>query len=164
MPWFEAVRARPAPTRRAPSALLSLRDQPAANAVEPTQAHTNGDPLGLSRVAPDPRHEGDVHDTVAFSRLSELLTEAAGIFAALAVDPEIHLAAPPDQSVIDGDVSAPATEPLLSTADLARLLSVDERTIRRWRDEGRLPDAVEIGGVVRWDARVVDEWIQGGGE
>ncbi len=53
---------------------------------------------------------------------------------------------------------------LLSIADVARRCQVSEKTVRRWRKENRLPDAIEIGGVVRWDPRVVDAWLQGGGE
>jgi len=48
---------------------------------------------------------------------------------------------------------------LLRVRDLAELLQVDERTIRRWRDEHRLPEPVVIAGVTRWRAEDVDAWV-----
>ena len=45
--------------------------------------------------------------------------------------------------------------------DLAELLCVDDRTVRRWRSEGKLPPAIELGGsVVRWRAEVVERWLR----
>jgi len=48
---------------------------------------------------------------------------------------------------------------LLRVRDLAELLQVDERTIRRWRDERRLPEPVVIAGVLRWRAEDIDAWL-----
>jgi excisionase family DNA binding protein len=41
------------------------------------------------------------------------------------------------------------TEKLLTTAELAELLQVDARTLRRWRQEGRIK-ALVIGRTVRF--------------
>ena len=49
---------------------------------------------------------------------------------------------------------------LLGVGDLAARFQVAEKTIRRWRSEGLLPDAIEIAGVIRWRPEVVDRWIE----
>jgi DNA-binding transcriptional MerR regulator len=49
--------------------------------------------------------------------------------------------------------------PLLRVRDLAEMLQVNARTIRRWRDARILPPALSIEGVVRWEPRVVHEWL-----
>ncbi len=51
--------------------------------------------------------------------------------------------------------------PYLRVRDLAELLRVNERTVRRWRSEGVLPPAVEIAGVVRWRREAVEAWLAG---
>ena len=80
---------------------------------------------------------------------------------------EIQLAASRGQSVM-AVVRQPIIEPendsaadarLLTLGDLAVLVQVSEKTLRRWRSEGRLPPAVEIGGVVRWRREDVDAWL-----
>ena len=44
---------------------------------------------------------------------------------------------------------ADAPEPLLTSDELAALLQVSERTLRRWRSEGRI-QAIVIGRTVRF--------------
>lgn len=46
-------------------------------------------------------------------------------------------------------VGAPGSESDMSTADAAGLLSVDERTIRRWARDGRIAAAQSAGGSCR---------------
>ncbi len=48
---------------------------------------------------------------------------------------------------------------MLTVPRLAELLAVDPRTIRRWRSAGHLPPALSVGGVIRWRAEVIDQWI-----
>ena len=74
-----------------------------------------------------------------------------------------HLVGTMDEDV-EPESDRPANEPLLAVPDLARLLAVDVRTVRRWRSEGRLPDALELGGVVRWDSEAVRAWIREWGQ
>ena len=50
-------------------------------------------------------------------------------------------------------------ERLLSVRDLADRLGVDPKTVRRWRRDRVLPEALEIAGVIRWRREVVDQWI-----
>lgn len=48
---------------------------------------------------------------------------------------------------------------MLNAKALAKRLSVSERTIRRWHQEGRLPKAVRFGRTVRWRASEIDDWL-----
>jgi len=56
-------------------------------------------------------------------------------------------------------VPAPNERRFLRARDVAELIGVNARTIRRWRSEGILPPALEIEGIVRWDRRAVDAWL-----
>jgi hypothetical protein len=51
-----------------------------------------------------------------------------------------------------------ASEPLKTTAEIARAISVSAPTVNRWRSLGIIQPAVEIGATVRWN---LDEVIQG---
>ena len=64
-----------------------------------------------------------------------------------------------------GDVASPKSElqSLLSVKDVAKLLKVNERTVRRWRKEGRLPAGKEIAGVIRWNPDEIQDWLRNGG-
>ena len=99
------------------------------------------------------------------ARITRTLAEAVEDLAKLG---QIQLAGSGGTSVMDRDVppdSDATTGPapgLLSANDLARQFQVDQKTIRRWKDEGRLPEPIQIGGVVRWHAGVIDAWLRGG--
>ena len=116
-----------------------------------------------------------VHDRLHghLSQLSTLFRRTSEVLRDLAREREIQLAARCQKRDMDDGVYTsertsengnPSHRQLLSVADLVALFQVEEKTIRRWRSENRLPDAVEIGGIVRWDPRVIDAWLQGGGE
>jgi len=49
---------------------------------------------------------------------------------------------------------------LLSAADLAALIGVDERTLTVWRSQKRGPDFVKLGRAVFYRQADVDEWIK----
>jgi len=51
---------------------------------------------------------------------------------------------------------------LITTEELAQMLSVSERTIYRWRAEGKIPPALKIGGVLRWSRDAIVEWLADG--
>jgi excisionase family DNA binding protein len=53
---------------------------------------------------------------------------------------------------------------LLTEADLAKLLKVTVRTVRRWRAEGSGPRALKIGRGVRYRRADVDAWLQTKGQ
>jgi len=100
-------------------------------------------------------------------RLARLHAELGRTYAELARNHDIQLAVGADLSVMGAMPNCAETvaglDPLLTVADLAVLLQVDARTVRRWRSEGKLPDAVELGGVIRWDSGVVRSWLAAGG-
>jgi predicted DNA-binding transcriptional regulator AlpA len=52
----------------------------------------------------------------------------------------------------DGDV-------LLAPADLARLLKIDARSVRRLRNAGEVPEPVMIGSAPRWLRQEILRWL-----
>jgi len=63
------------------------------------------------------------------------------------------------QRLREPSVPAAGEKRYLRARDVAELLQIDVRTVRRWREQGLLPEPIAIAGVVRWDRRVVDEWL-----
>jgi excisionase family DNA binding protein len=52
--------------------------------------------------------------------------------------------------------------PLMTIGDVAELLGVSQRTVRRWIDDGRLK-AIQLGGrraPVRVDPRELEQWLR----
>jgi excisionase family DNA binding protein len=56
----------------------------------------------------------------------------------------------------------PEPDDLLTTAELAAALKVNERTIRRWRNEGAGPPVLWAGGHARYRWSDVLEWLARG--
>jgi phage terminase Nu1 subunit (DNA packaging protein) len=54
----------------------------------------------------------------------------------------------------------PEPDDLLTTAELAEALKVNERTVRRWRNEGAGPPVLWAGGQARDRWRDVVEWLE----
>ena len=69
---------------------------------------------------------------------------------------------PTDTPAILGDYGAKLRTgfDLLSPADLAALLAVDERTLAVWRCQKRGPDFVKLGRAVFYRKENVAEWIR----
>ena len=114
---------------------------------EPTQANTGTE--ARSHSNDNGPHDPNPLVSDAISRITTLFRTIANEIEDLG----IQLAKPADQSVHadvphSNDTIAPGR--MLTVGDLAGVLQVDERTVRRWRDEGKLPDAIELGGVIRW--------------
>jgi predicted DNA-binding transcriptional regulator AlpA len=70
-----------------------------------------------------------------------------------------QLAVPTERALMS-DV---ANKTLLTTEDVAAKLSVDTRTVRRWRKAGKIPRGIEVSGVLRWTPESIDAWIAAGG-
>jgi predicted DNA-binding transcriptional regulator AlpA len=51
--------------------------------------------------------------------------------------------------------------PLLTREEMAALVRVDLRTLRRLELAGDVPDAIHIGGAKRWKRADVDSWLAG---
>ena len=54
----------------------------------------------------------------------------------------------------------PEPDDLLTTAELAAALKVNERTVRRWRNEGGGPPVLWAGGHARYRWGDVQEWLR----
>ena len=52
------------------------------------------------------------------------------------------------------------TRPLLKEGEVARILSVEVATLRRWRWSGRGPHFVKLGGAVRYDLADIEAFIE----
>lgn len=48
---------------------------------------------------------------------------------------------------------------LLDINELAEVLGIPVRTIRKWRYEGKGPACIKIGKYIRWHPNEVDRWL-----
>ncbi len=55
--------------------------------------------------------------------------------------------------------SATVASELIEADELAALLRIDIRTLRRWRIEGRVPRPLR-GKPLRWNRRAVEQWLK----
>jgi excisionase family DNA binding protein len=99
-------------------------------------------------------------------RIAELHEALAAAHRNLAQELENQLAAGRAQSDLM-DVPEAQSSPakklvrsLVSVDELARRLGVSASTVRRWRRDGKLPEAVVLGGVVRWRPETIEEWLE----
>jgi predicted DNA-binding transcriptional regulator AlpA len=51
-------------------------------------------------------------------------------------------------------------EKLLTPTDLAALLQIDERSLRRMRNAGEVPEPIEIGKLPRWRRAAIARWLE----
>jgi len=51
---------------------------------------------------------------------------------------------------------------LLKARDVAALCGVSVRTVWDWRAAGRLPQPINIGRLVRWRRKDIEDWIEAG--
>lgn len=52
---------------------------------------------------------------------------------------------------------------LLKLEELAAILKVKPRTLRRHHDSGLVPRAVRVGSALRWSRAAIEAWIAQGG-
>ena len=52
-------------------------------------------------------------------------------------------------------------EPLASTADVAGVLGIPEKTLVEWRSRGLGPDYLKVGKYVRYRWSAVNAWLDG---
>lgn len=114
---------------------------------------------------------GSQRDTRAHGRqvgavlaeLAALREREAQILRDLSVELENRLAVGPELSLMDdmnlGANEAEEEDPLMSVAAVAERLAVVPRTVRRMRERGEMPPAIDLGSVVRWRRSVIEEWI-----
>lgn len=49
---------------------------------------------------------------------------------------------------------------MMHVAAVAQLLGVSARHVYRLADSGQMPRPIKLGGSVRWDRRVIEQWIE----
>ena len=54
------------------------------------------------------------------------------------------------------------TQLLLSKVEVALLLGVSERAIDRLRDRGAMPRVIKLGGLCKWRASDITQWVSEG--
>lgn len=117
-----------------------------------------GEHAAADGVVDDPiRIRSDVDVGVMLVRADELHAELGDVLRRIVA--EVQLDSASDSSLM-GAVPAYEGTRLMTVHDVARRLSVGDKTLRRWRSEGRLPKALEVGGVLRWRAEDIDAWIE----
>lgn len=106
-------------------------------------------------------------------RLAALHAQIAQVYRDISEEVDIQLAGAPPESVhatapegtgMNPTEGTPTTdagpERLLDATGLAEVLGCGERTVRRLRSEGKLPAAVEIGGLLRWRPDAIERWLE----
>lgn len=104
--------------------------------------------LGAAPRLLRPGSDPDVQ--VQLRRVGELLAEVGRILS------EIQLAAPAERGLME----PVERRPLMSANQVAELLGTSPKTVRRWARTGRIPRAIEIGGVCRWRPEQIAAWIE----
>jgi predicted DNA-binding transcriptional regulator AlpA len=87
-------------------------------------------------------------------RLAKLHAELAAVYARLAETGGDQLA-----SLRATRLSGPVATDLMTAADLADVLRIDQRTLRTMRNAGQVPAAIQIGSRPRWRRADVDAWL-----
>jgi len=68
----------------------------------------------------------------------------------------------PSTNSPDAGASGPGDAQLLTVGEVALLLNCGKRTVHRLADSGKMPPPVRIGGLVRWRADELRQWIADG--
>jgi predicted DNA-binding transcriptional regulator AlpA len=76
---------------------------------------------------------------------------------------KLRIARRPNDPPIRPEAATPI-EPLLTPADLARILGVSKRMIERMRSASRFPAPIYIGRLPRWEPSVIREFVAKGGK
>lgn len=95
--------------------------------------------------------------------MAEHLEAAAALARKLAGSLETRLASARDIDPYALVTKTNETSDLLDAHELAATLKVDVRTARRWSREQRIPEAMRIGGVLRWRRADIDTWVASSG-
>lgn len=67
-----------------------------------------------------------------------------------------------DVAKMTADQTLSADAALLTVDDVAALLAVSTRTIRRMADSGQMPRAVKLSSLIRWRRSEIDAWLADG--
>ena len=73
---------------------------------------------------------------------------------------QIRLDESPSRRHMEGVKTLNTSPEFLTVSDVGELLLVSQKTVRRWREEGKLPPALQIGGIIRWRSSEFSDWIE----
>ena len=94
-------------------------------------------------------------------RRAELQQELARMDSKIAA--QVHLAASAVSRLMEPvPKRTEPRRPLLSAVDVGKRVGVDAKTVRRWKSEGKLPPALVVAGVVRWEPDAIEASIAEG--
>ena len=51
---------------------------------------------------------------------------------------------------------------LLTARDVAQLMGCNPRTVYRMAQMGHMPKEIKIGGMIRWNRLLIEQWIEDG--
>ena len=54
----------------------------------------------------------------------------------------------------------PISELLVGSKQVARMLNVSTKTVNRLRRRGKMPQAIQVGGSIRWRLEEVERWVR----
>ena len=119
---------------------------------------------GPRRERQGPDYSGNrTHPAATLARVADALLELGEDLQELAHSLANRLDECPQQSDVGGVETAietaPKRRPFLTVRDVAERLQVDQKTVRRWRQEGRLPSPITLGGVIRWRPEAIEAWL-----
>jgi predicted DNA-binding transcriptional regulator AlpA len=80
------------------------------------------------------------------------------------INPLPHSVMPPRKSQLRLPADVPDDAVLLDVQQLAATLSVSINTVRRWREQGKLPPSINLFGRVRWRRADVLKFIESFGD
>jgi excisionase family DNA binding protein len=108
-------------------------------------------------MGPQAGAQGAVGPVLArIAGLHEQLAEAPRVLARILEDQLVGPGIPGLMSSVEPP-SAPTR--LLGVPEVASLLDLSERTVRRHRRQGKLPPGIEVGGTIRWRSEEIEEWL-----
>ncbi len=103
-----------------------------------------------------PRGRGRADKLVS---IGEHLREVGVLLLDLAEEVLAVLAVTPEQSVHARVEARVEESPLIGIKEIAERVGVSEKTVRRMRERGDLPPAIDLGSVIRWRPEVIEQWL-----
>jgi excisionase family DNA binding protein len=112
------------------------------------------DARGPLTARPSPAPAGAV-----LGRIAELHEQLAQAHRDLAGILQQQLAGAPDPRLMSHVPADPTPNRLLGTLEVADVLGLSQRSVRRLRRQGKLPPGIEVGGTIRWRSEEIEEWL-----
>jgi len=156
--WPSAVLAR---ERLADDAeATSAPGRPDGNGRAPSRHVAAGAEMPEAATAAHIRPQGAPGGAVnaALARIADLHDQLGRAHRELSVILQNELAVPRERALMSG-----VQKPLLTVPDVAHILVLSDKTVRRLRQRGELPRGIEIAGEIRWRAEEIEQLLASGG-